>query len=120
MSFRFSASACHVGWGASMPPENVCEALDLIADKWAMLIVAALADGPLRFSVLVRALPGISHKTLSQRLKELERYQLLERQQYPTIPPKVIYGLTGRGQTLVGPTAQLLKWAGAQAASGLL
>jgi DNA-binding HxlR family transcriptional regulator len=84
--------------GESCPIEKT---LDVIGTKWTILIVRdLLLDNTLRFSDLLRSMEGISPKTLSLRLKELEQQGILERTVYPEVPPRVEYALTERGREL--------------------
>src|ERR1051325_605830 len=78
----------------SCPSRDV---LDVIGSKWTVLIVPALIDRPLRFGELRRRLDGITQKSLTQALRQLERDGFLTRTQYPTIPPRVDYALTDLG-----------------------
>lgn len=74
-------------------------AMELIGDKYSVLIVLNLAlCGKQRFIELEQAINGISPRTLSARLKHLEKYGIINRKQFSTIPPKVEYSLTERGQ----------------------
>jgi DNA-binding HxlR family transcriptional regulator len=73
-------------------------AMELIGDKYSVLIVLNLAQsGKQRFIELEQSINGISPRTLSARLKHLEKYGILNRKQFSTIPPKVEYSLTDRG-----------------------
>ena len=85
--------------------------LDRIGDKWAMLIINSLAEGPLRFNVLRRRIGGISQKMLSQTLKSLERDGLINRSATATVPVTVEYAVTSLGQDLAGIVGQLTRWA---------
>ncbi|MBS9477899.1 winged helix-turn-helix transcriptional regulator [Ancylobacter radicis] len=85
--------------------------LDRLADKWALLLMLRLADGPLRFNQLRRDVKGISQKVLSQTLKKLERDGLVTRTVYPTVPVTVEYALTPLAQTLREPVEALTRWA---------
>ncbi len=85
--------------------------LALIADKWTMLILPALHEGPRRNSELMRAVGGVSQKMLTQTLRELERNGLIERRDYGEIPPRVDYRLTALGRSLTGPIWALDRWA---------
>jgi len=85
--------------------------LDRLADKWAMLLLRRLKDGPARFNQLHREIQGISHKVLSQTLKKLERDGMLTRTAYPTVPVTVEYRVTPLGETLTGTVAMLTQWA---------
>jgi len=87
--------------------------LDKISDKWSMLIVLELADGPLRFNRIRRAIPDISQKMLTQTLKELQRDGLVSRKVYPTVPPAVEYELTALGTSILRPFSVLIEWADA-------
>lgn len=93
---------------ATCPTRQV---LDLIADKWAALVVGLLEDGPQRFVALQRQIGGISQKMLTQTLRELERDGLVQRTVYAEVPPRVEYALTPLGQTLCGPIAAIRSWA---------
>jgi DNA-binding HxlR family transcriptional regulator len=96
-------------------PRNSCvalrEVLNRVGDKWSVLIVSLLADGPKRFSELRRAIEGISQRMLTLTLRGLERDGLLTRTVYPTIPPRVEYELTELGRTLRKPIRAIAKWA---------
>lgn len=85
--------------------------LDRLADKWALLILDRLEDGPMRFNQLRRDIDGISQKVLSQALKKLERDGLLSRTVYPTVPVTVEYALTPLGRTLTDTVSALAHWA---------
>ncbi len=85
--------------------------LDLIGDKWATLIVGLLETQPQRFAALQRQIGGISHKMLTQTLRNLERAGLVKRTVYAEVPPRVEYALTQLGQTLCQPIAALRLWA---------
>lgn len=69
------------------------QATNLWGKKWRSPIVWVLRKGPMRFSQIKNELPGISVKVLSEALKELEEHELIIREQYPTIPVKVVYSL---------------------------
>lgn len=89
--------------------------LDRLADKWAVLIVCALAgDGdpkPLRYSELARRIAGVSQKMLTQTLRSLERDGLVDRAVTPTVPVTVTYELTDLGLSLTEITGALRVWA---------
>lgn len=89
----------------------VREVLDRVGDKWSVLIVRLLADGPKRFSELRRTIEGISQRMLTLTLKGLERDGLVTRTVFPTVPPRVEYELTDLGRTLRKPIQTLAKWA---------
>ncbi|MCX5338714.1 helix-turn-helix transcriptional regulator [Streptomyces sp. R-74717] len=81
-----------------------------VANKWALLIIEALGDGTLRFSELRNEIEGISHKMLTQNLRMLERYGLIERTVHPVVPPRVEYTLTEPGQALRETIDGLCDW----------
>ncbi|MFC9699815.1 winged helix-turn-helix transcriptional regulator [Streptomyces sp. NPDC055721] len=81
-----------------------------VANKWALLIIEALGERTLRFSTLRDEVEGISHKMLTQNLRMLERYGLLERTVHPTVPPRVEYTLTEPGQALRVTIDGLCDW----------
>lgn len=86
-------------------------ALELIASKWAILILSALAEAPMRNGALLRRIDGISQKMLTQTLRELERNGLVLREDRQTIPPHVTYRLTPVGQSLSTALITLDRWA---------
>jgi DNA-binding HxlR family transcriptional regulator len=80
---------------------SVAATVDLIGSKWTPLIVHDLSEGPRRFMQLEHACPGISPRTLSERLDMLERESIVIRRSYPESPPRVEYELTDKGQALL-------------------
>ena len=85
--------------------------MSLIQGKYKMFILYALMEyGVVRFNELKRYIGGISYKTLSATLKELEGDALVHREEYPQIPPKVEYSLTERGKSLIPILDQLCAW----------
>ncbi len=90
------------------------EVLDRLGTKWVAMIITVLAraDSPeLRFTELERAMPGVSHRMLSQELKRLADDGLINRRVEPTIPPRVFYSLTPLGESLHDPISVLREWA---------
>jgi DNA-binding HxlR family transcriptional regulator len=85
--------------------------LDRIADKWAVLVLGLLIEGPIRFNRLRRAVEGISQKMLSQTLKSLERDGLISRKAFATVPVTVEYAITPLGCTLATTLDALRIWA---------
>jgi DNA-binding HxlR family transcriptional regulator len=85
--------------------------LDKIGDRWSMLILAALASGPKRFSVLGRSVSDISKRMLTQTLRTLETDGLVHRDVEPTVPPRVTYSLTPLGESFTVPLLGLVEWA---------
>ncbi|MDP2932390.1 MAG: helix-turn-helix domain-containing protein [Chloroflexota bacterium] len=74
--------------------------LRVIGGKWTILILRDLFSGTRRFGELQRSLHGISPKTLSERLRQLEAQGIIRRMIYPEIPPRVEYSLTEKGESL--------------------
>ena len=89
----------------------VREVLNRVGDKWSVLLVVLLGNGPKRFSELRRSIEGISQRMLTLTLKGLERDGLVTRTVYPTVPPRVEYQLTTQGRTLLEPIGAVAKWA---------
>ncbi len=85
--------------------------LSQVGDKWTILVVGVLSLGSSRFNALQRAVPGISHRMLTQTLRGLERDGLVDRTAFAEIPPRVEYELTALGRSLTKPLAGLAKWA---------
>ncbi|MCJ2011526.1 winged helix-turn-helix transcriptional regulator [Methylobacterium sp. J-076] len=85
--------------------------LDRVADKWAVLVLGLLGEGPVRFNQLRRTIEGLSQKMLSQTLKNLERDGLVHRKAIPTVPVTVEYSITPLGQTLSATVDALRVWA---------
>lgn len=85
--------------------------LDLIADKWTVLVIYALSRGTRRHGELRRMIDGITQKMLTQTLRNLERDGFVERTVYPSVPPRVEYSLTPLGESLNVPLAAIKEWA---------
>lgn len=106
--------------GTSLIPSNlhvaedcraVSEVLARVGDKWTVLVVSMLGDGPKRFNELRRGLGSISQRMLTLTLRGLERDGLVTRTVHPTIPPRVDYELTKLGKSLLEPVSRLGLWA---------
>ncbi|WP_343043934.1 winged helix-turn-helix transcriptional regulator [Pseudoalteromonas caenipelagi] len=82
-----------------------------IGDKWSMLILFSLVEGPDRFNALKSRVVGISQRMLTQTLRDLEREGYVTRTVYPEVPVKVEYELTEMGRGLVKPLYELVSWA---------
>ncbi|SIO29178.1 winged helix-turn-helix transcriptional regulator [Agromyces cerinus] len=104
------SEACSVDNPAS---RVIRELLARVGDKWSMLVIGVLHDGPLRFTELQRKIDGISHRMLTQTLRSLERDGLVTRTSYPEIPPRVEYAATALGRSLSEPVIELARWASA-------
>jgi DNA-binding HxlR family transcriptional regulator len=85
--------------------------VELIGRRWSGAILYALTDGPRRFAELRGAVPGMSDRLLSARLKELEEAGLVERTVEEGTPVRVTYGLTAKGQSLEPVIGELRDWA---------
>ena len=85
--------------------------LDRIGDRWTVLVIGTLEDGPLRFSQLARRVDGVSQKMLTQTLRALEADGLVRRTVYLEVPPRVEYELTELGRSLLEPLHALVSWA---------
>jgi DNA-binding HxlR family transcriptional regulator len=79
----------------------VAVAADLIASKWTPVIVHDLSEGPRRFMQLEHSCPGISPRTLAERLRVLESEGIVVRRSYPESPPRVEYELTDKGRAIL-------------------
>ena len=88
----------------------LAEALARVGDRWTLLVVEALLDGPRRFNDLLDQLPGIAANILSERLKRLERDGLLVARLYSQRPPRAAYQLTAEGTELAGALRLLAHW----------
>jgi DNA-binding HxlR family transcriptional regulator len=89
----------------------VSDVLSRIGDKWSVLVVSRLGEGPVRFNELRRGIGGISQRMLTLTLRGLERDGLITRTVFPTIPPRVDYALTALGRDLLNPVSALGAWA---------
>jgi DNA-binding HxlR family transcriptional regulator len=85
--------------------------LSLVGDKWSVLIIVKLGNGPMRFNEIKRVVGGISQRMLTLTLRGLERQGLVTRTQFATIPPRVDYELTALGRSLWEVTHPLGAWA---------
>jgi DNA-binding HxlR family transcriptional regulator len=96
-------------------PHAACKAevetLARIGDKWTVMVVGALSEGPIRYNEIRRRVEGISQRMLTLTLKGLEQDGLVTRTMYPTIPPRVDYELTKLGRKLIVPLQALYEWA---------
>ena len=106
------------GMGAAMPDPvsakcRVREILDRVGDKWSLLVIFRLGDGPRRFTELKRSVDGISQRMLTVTLRGLERDGIVTRTMYPVMPPRVDYELTKMGQALLDAVGSLMAWADA-------
>jgi DNA-binding HxlR family transcriptional regulator len=97
------------------PSNPVCRTistlLSRIGDKWTVLVVTTLGEGPRRFNELRREIPSVSQRMLTLTLRNLERDGLVSRAVTPSIPPRVDYALTEVGRSLLMPVNALAQWA---------
>lgn len=106
----------NVALRGSLPPnvfDRNCPSRRLLATvsgKWSLLVIDALAGGPLRTGALRRKVDGISQKMLTETLRELETLNLIDRRAHLTIPPHVEYGLTALGQSLCDLVCRIDRW----------
>jgi DNA-binding HxlR family transcriptional regulator len=91
----------------------VREVLSRVGDKWSVLVIGLLEEGPRRFSEIKRTIEGVSQRMLTLTLRNLERDGLLLRTVHPSVPPRVEYALTPLGRTLISPVRALALWAAA-------
>lgn len=84
--------------------------LQLIGDKWKVLIIRDLLDGTKRFNELMRSVTGITQKVLTSNLRSMENDGLLTRKVYPEVPPKVEYTLTATGSSLKPILDSMVAW----------
>ena len=91
-------------------PSPLQAALDRVGDRWSLLVVEALLNGPRRFNDLQTALPGIAPNILSDRLKRLERERVLLARPYSQRPVRLSYELTAEGRELAGALRLLADW----------
>ena len=93
--------------------ENNCPVevtLQLIGNKWKVLILRELIDATKRFGELSRGINGISQKMLTQQLRQMERDSLIKRKVYAEVPPKVEYSLTREGRSLEPVLEAMSQW----------
>lgn len=89
---------------------SVVKTLRVVGSKWTILIIRDLLKGTLRFGELRKSLAGVSPKTLSERLKSLEREGVITKKIYPEVPPRVEYSLTRRGRGLAKIIESMKEW----------
>jgi DNA-binding HxlR family transcriptional regulator len=85
--------------------------LDRIGDKWTVLAVLLLRNGPLRFTELRTGIGSVAPKVLTQTLRRLERDGLVTREIFAEVPPRVVYSLTPMGESLIKPITAVSDWA---------
>ncbi len=100
--------------GAMAEPSPLEEAVARVGDRWALLIVSALLDGPRRFNDLQADVAGIAPNVLSQRLRTLEQHGVVMATPYSERPPRFVYQLTAAGAELAGALRLLAQWGAGQ------
>jgi DNA-binding HxlR family transcriptional regulator len=98
--------------GTNAHCRKMTDILNIVGDKWTVMIVRVLIDQPRRFNDIKRTIGGISQQMLTRTLKALERNGMVSRTVYPTVPPQVEYALTKLGHSLAAPLHELGTWAG--------
>lgn len=117
------SATAHNTSAADAPPEGGCtgeaaerccpyfhEAIELVGRRWTGAILSVLLDGPLRFSEIAQAVPELSDRLLSARMKELEARGIVDRRVYPGPPLRVEYALSEMGVQLGPALAELKDW----------
>jgi DNA-binding HxlR family transcriptional regulator len=84
--------------------------LSIIGGKWKMLILWRLKEASMRYGELRKSLPKVTHKMLTQQLRELEADEIITRKVYPEVPPKVEYNLTLLGKSVIPVIDMLREW----------
>jgi len=97
---------------AQVEPVDGClsSCLQVLGNKWTALILSELLLGPRRFTELERMIEGISPRTLSQRLDDLEQHNIITKQSFAESPPRVEYSLTQKGQDFVPILEKMADW----------
>lgn len=106
--------AASIGPCANIPADRMAfvrQVLDRVGDKWSMLIIGVLGDGPLRYTDLQRQIPGISQRMLTHTLRQLTEDGLITRTAYAEVPPRVEYALSPLGEGLREIVRRLIAWA---------
>jgi DNA-binding HxlR family transcriptional regulator len=99
------------------PKTALAEALERVGDRWTLLVIEALLDGPRRFGDLQGSVPGIAPNILTQRLRHLEREALVVSRPYSEKPPRFVYELSSAGAELAGALRLLADWGARHAGS---
>jgi len=94
-------------YSARCPSRRV---MAVLAEKWTLLVVAQLANGPMRTAEIRRSVDGVSEKMLIQTLRKLEAFGLVSRRSYPELPPRVEYRLTPLGRSLARLAGLFGRW----------
>ncbi len=97
---------------SSVEPTDGCvaSAMEIIGNKWTALILRDLVDEPRRFGELEQSISGISPRTLSQRLDDLEMHSIISKKSFAEVPPRIEYSLTPKGRDLIPILQQMGNW----------
>lgn len=110
-SVNFESKECRMK-GAGYCPLPLEAANAFLSRKWTISIITTIGNfGKIRFNGILDRVEGITGKTLTERLKELERLRLVKRTLYKEIPPRVEYELTPKGERLMNAIVPLIEWA---------
>ena len=88
----------------------IASAMQIIGNKWTALLLKELATGPKRFCALEDGVGGINPRTLSQRLDDLEKHGIINKQSFAEVPPRTEYSLTAKGKDLIPVLRQMAAW----------
>lgn len=106
------SKTCKMKSASGYCPRPLEAASSFLSKKWTISIIITIGNfKQLRFNNIERRLDGITSKTLSERLKELEKEKIIFRRAYPEIPPRVEYSLTQKGISLMNALIPLIRWA---------
>lgn len=105
------------GQGTAPVSAGLRDAVGRVGDRWSLLLVQALLDGPLRWRDLMARTPGIAPNVLADRLRRLERAGIVGSSPYSHRPPRMAYDLTGDGRALAGVLRLLAAWGGEEHAA---
>ena len=97
---------------ADIPIDGLQRAVGVLSAKWSVAVLAELAEGTHRFNELLRHIDGISRRMLAVTLRRLEQHGLVERRVYASVPARVEYDLSERGEELLAALEPLAGWAG--------
>ena len=88
----------------------VAAAMEVIGAKWTSLLIKELTGGPKRFCEFEQAIPKLNHRTLSQRLDDLEKFGIITKERFNEVPPRTEYSLTPKGQDLIPVLRSMAEW----------
>lgn len=113
-SYQNEINIDNIGFSMNEKCENnscaIFRTLQLIGNKWVILIIAHLFNGTKRFGELSKAIPEISSKMLTQQLRKMEKDGMVQRKVYAEVPPRVEYSLTEKGKSLKPILQSVIEW----------